>query len=97
MPNSPQLGAEKFVRHLRQNAGAVAGQRIAAAGAAMREVDQNLQPLPDDLMALLAVHVDDEADAAGIVLVRRVVQTLAAGADRDGNCDCIAVTRSLSS
>ena len=61
-----------------KNAGAVAGERIAAAGAAVRQVDQDLQPLPDDLVALLAVHVDDEADAAGIVLEGRIVQTFAA-------------------
>ena len=39
-----------------------------------RQVDQNLQPRADDLVALVAVDVDDEADAAGIVLLGGIVQ-----------------------
>ena len=35
--------------------------------------------LPDDVVRLAALHVDDEADAAGVVLVGRVVQAGAAG------------------
>ena len=66
------------MRHLHQNAGTVAGERIATAGPAMRQVDQNFQPLPHNLMALLAMHVDDEAHSAGIVLEGRIVQSLAA-------------------
>ena len=80
--------------NLRQNAGAVAGQRIAAAGAAMRQVDQDLQARADDLVALLAVHVDDEADAAGVVLVGRIVQALGLAADRGDQC-CRSMADSL--
>jgi len=39
---------EKFVRHLQEDAGAVAGERIAAAGAAVGEVFQDLESLTDD-------------------------------------------------
>ena len=46
---------EKFVRNLDQDAGAVARLRIAAAGAAMRQVDQDLQSLCDDVVRLLAL------------------------------------------
>ena len=75
------LGREELVRHLRQDAGAVAGQRIAAAGAAVRQIDQDLQARADDLMALLAAHVDDEADAAGVVLLARDRRALLAAAE----------------
>ena len=73
------LGGEKLVRHLRQNAGAVAGQRIAAAGPAMRQIDQDFQARAQRSVALFAADVDDEADAAGIVLVGRIVQALLVG------------------
>ena len=45
----------------------------------MVEVLEDLQALLDDLVALLALDVGDEADAAGVVLVVRVVQTLRGG------------------
>ena len=88
---SAALAAKELVRHLRQNAGAVAGQRIAAAGAAVGQIDQDLQARADDLVALLAAHVDDEADAAGVVLVRGIVEALRGRADRAcfGSC-CMA-------
>ncbi len=65
---------EKIVRHLQQNAGAIAGQWIATTGATMGEIHENLQALTHDLVALFAVHVDDEAHAASIVLEGRIVQ-----------------------
>ena len=68
---------EKLVRDLDQNARAVARFRIAAARAAMRQVDQNLNALLDDLVRFLAVQVHDKAHAAGVVLVAGIVQTLA--------------------
>ena len=77
-----QLGAlarEELVRNLNQDARAVARLRIAAAGAAMRQVDQDLNALQDDVVRLLALDVGDKADAAGVVLVARVVQSLRLG------------------
>ena len=38
--------------------------------------DEDLQRLPDDVVRPLPLHVDDEADAAGIALGRGVVQAL---------------------
>ena len=67
---------EELVRDLDQDAGAVAGFRIAAAGAAMRQVDEDLNALLDDVVAFVAADVGDEADAAGIVLMRRIVKPL---------------------
>ena len=62
---------EKRVRNLNQDARAVAGLRIAAAGAAVRQVDQNLDALQDDVVRLPAFDIGDKADAAGVVLVLR--------------------------
>ena len=77
-----QLGAlarEELVRDLDQHAGAVAGFRIAAARSAMRQVDQDLDALDDNVVRFLTVKVDDEAHAAGIVLVAGIVQSLRGG------------------
>ncbi len=54
-----QLGAlprKEFVRDLDQDARAVAGLRIAAARAAMRQVDEDLQSLGDDVVRLLRLE-----------------------------------------
>jgi len=42
----------------------------------MRQVDEDLYALLDDLMALLATNTGDKADAASVVLVRRIIKTL---------------------
>ena len=65
----PQEG----VRHLNEDAGAVAGVDLAPAGAAMLQVFQDLQRLTHDRVRLPAFDVDDEADAAGVVLVLGIV------------------------
>ena len=75
MPSGAVDLPQKPVRHLHEDAGAVAGRRLAAAGAAVQQVDQDLQSLLDDRVRAAALDVDDEADAAGIVLVRGVVQS----------------------
>ena len=74
--------AQEAVRHLHEDAGAVAGCRLAAARAAVQQVDQDAQPLLDDRVRPAALDVDDEADAAGVVLVAGVVQTRSRAADR---------------
>jgi hypothetical protein len=68
--------AEEFVWCLDQDAGAVAGVDLAAAGAAVTEVDQHLQRLLHDGVRLPPLDVDHEADTAGVVLVLGVVQPL---------------------
>ncbi len=70
------LLAEEAVGNLHQHAGAVAHQRIGADGAAMGEVLEHGQTVLDDLVRLHALHLGDEADAAGIVLVARIVEAL---------------------
>ena len=70
------LAGEKLVRHLHQDAGAVAHARIGADRAAMFEIAENLNRVGDDLMRLLSLDVGDEADAAGILVERGIVETL---------------------
>ena len=68
------LGAVEVVGNLDQDAGAVAHQLVRAHGAAMVEVLEDLEPLLDDRVILLALDVCDEAHATGIVLACRVVE-----------------------
>src|ERR1019366_8109443 len=70
------LGAEKFVRKLNQNSGPVAGQRIASTAAAMGQVVEDLQALVNDIVRALALDIDYEADAAGVMLMRRIVEAM---------------------
>ena len=76
MPCLRHLLAEEAVGNLHQHAGAVAHQRIGADGAAMRQVFEHEQAVLDDLVRLHALHLRDEADAAGIMLVARIIETL---------------------
>ena len=64
------------MRNLNQYSGTIAGFGIAAAGSAMRKINEDLNPLLDDLMALLTPNAGDKTDSAGVVLVRRIIQTL---------------------
>jgi len=64
---------EELVRDLDEDAGAVAGIDLAAAGAAVVQVLQGGDAVLHQLVRLLALEVHDEADAAAIVLVARVV------------------------
>src|SRR5690606_13535405 len=69
-------GAEELVRDLNQDAGAVAGVRLAAARAAVLEIQQDLDALGDDVVRLAALEMDDEPDAAGVLLVLGIVKSL---------------------
>ena len=64
------------MRHLQQNAGAVAGVFFAAARAAVIEILQHRQRLLDDLVGLFTFDMNDEADAAGVVLETRIIKPL---------------------
>src|SRR6202030_1962816 len=75
----PQLVAfarKELMRNLDQYARAIPGFRIAAAGAAMRQVQQHLNSLADNIVTLLAADAGHKPDPAGVVLVRGVVETL---------------------
>jgi hypothetical protein len=64
------------MRDLEQDSRAVTGLRIAAAGAPVREVDENLDAFENDVVAFLTGNVRHKTNPACIVLVARVVQTL---------------------
>ena len=70
------LALEEFVGHLDQDAGPVAGFRVAAAGPAVGEIDQDLNALDDNVVGLMALDVGDEPDTTGVVLEARIVETL---------------------
>ena len=71
------LLAEEAVRYLHEHARPVAHQRIGSHRAAMGEVFQHGEAVADDLVRLDVLHLGDEADAAGIVFVARIVKPLA--------------------
>jgi hypothetical protein len=62
--------------NLDQHTGAVTGLRVAAAGTTVSQIDQDLDALLNNLMALFATNTGDKTDAAGVMLVRWVKQTL---------------------
>ena len=73
------LACEEFVRNLDEEARAVAGLRVAAAGAAVGEVDEDLDAFEDDVVRPVSLDGGDETDTACIVFIPRVVQALGSG------------------
>jgi hypothetical protein len=73
---SRALAREKLMRNLNQDSGAVTGFRIAPTRSTVGEIDENLDSLLDDLMALLTANAGDKTHAASVVFVRWVVKTL---------------------
>ena len=67
---------EEAVRDLDEDAAAVAELGIGPDRAAVVEIEQDLQAHLDDLMARLIVELGHEADAAGIMLLGRVIEAL---------------------
>ena len=76
------LALEEGVRDLHQDAGAVTEARVGADGAAVLEIAEDVQRIGDDLMRLLALDVGDEADAAGILLQRGIIEAFGGGTPR---------------
>ena len=64
------------MRNLDENARAVARFRVATAGAAVRQVDENLYALNDDVVRFLSLNMRNEPNSAGIMFVTGVVKTL---------------------
>src|SRR6516164_4942115 len=67
------------MRDLHQDAGAVAGARIGTHSATMFQIAENVERVRNDLMRLLALDIGDEADAAGILFQRDVVEAFGGG------------------
>lgn len=72
-PERRALADKEFMGDLDEDAGAITGFRIASAGAAVGKVDQYLNALEDDVMALLTANAGDKANPTSIMLVSRVV------------------------
>ncbi len=70
------FAGKEIVRNLDQQPRAVASFRITPTGAAVRQVDQNLNALLNNLVALLPANAGDKAHAASVVLVRWIIKTL---------------------
>jgi hypothetical protein len=70
--------------HLDEDARAVAGIDLAAAGAPVQEVLEYLQRLAHDGVRAAALDVHHEANAAGVVLVGGVVESLGGREARGG-------------
>src|SRR4029453_19004558 len=75
-PQAIALPPEELVRHLEEDAGAIAGIRLTPARAPMEQVHENPQRLAHDCVRAPALDVDDEPDTAGVVLAARIVEAL---------------------
>ena len=74
-----QLVPEEAVRNLGEDAGAVPGVDLAAAGAAVVEIAQHLEGLLNDAVGRGPPDVCDKTDAAPVVLVLGVIEALGRG------------------
>ncbi len=72
--HAADFAAQNFVGNLGEQARAVAGFGVGVERAAVAEVAQGGQPHAEDLVGPFAVDVRDEADAAGVVLVFRLIE-----------------------
>jgi hypothetical protein len=70
------LAREEGVRHLDEDARAVPGIDLAAAGSPVEEILEDLESLIHDGVGLSALHVHDEADTACVVLVSGIIEAL---------------------
>ena len=70
----PDLGAEERVRQLQRHPRAVARTGVRSLGPAVLEVGERRRGPHERLVARDPVEAGDERDAAGVVLVRRVVE-----------------------
>jgi hypothetical protein len=73
------------VRNLDRDARAVSRVGVTTAGPTMREVDEDLNSLGDDVMGLTALDVGNETNPAGVALEARMVEALGPGQTRRYN------------
>src|SRR5580765_4340511 len=67
---------EELVGNLDQDSRSIAGFRIAPAGTAVGQVQEHLNSLTNDVVALVTADACDKPDSTGVVLVRGVVKAL---------------------
>src|SRR4029077_6601094 len=70
------LAAEERVGHLDEDAGTVAGQGVATAGATMGQVLEDGERLLDDVVRVLALDVHHQAAAARVAFGARIEEWL---------------------
>ena len=70
------LAREKCVRNLNQNARAVARLRVAATRTAVRQIDENLNPFQDNVVAFFAANAGDKSETTCVVFIARLVEPL---------------------
>jgi len=79
------LATEEGIGDLDQDAGAIALQLVCANRAAVSQIFEDAQPFFDNVVTFAALDVGDEAHAAGVMFIPRVVETL-----------CVRLVRRLS-
>ena len=67
---------EKLVWYLNEHSGAVAGQWVRTDGTAMGQIDKDLEAVLDDFVRFFGTQVRNKADAAGIMFMCWIVETL---------------------
>jgi hypothetical protein len=80
-----QNRSEERVGNLDEDACTVASVHLGARRTTVIHIAKRTESVTHDLMAALALHVDDEVDAAGIMFETGVVETLCAGEPRWAN------------
>lgn len=70
------FAAEKTVRYLHQDAGAVTALGVGSLGSAVLQVFQYRQRIVDRVIGFFPFDIGDDADAAGIVFKLGMVQPL---------------------
>ena len=64
------------MRHLEEDAGAVAGILLQARAATVLQVDEHRKSIIQNLVALLSMKISERANAARIVFKLRTIQSL---------------------
>jgi hypothetical protein len=67
------------MRSLNEDAGAVTGLGVAAASPPVGEIDQNFNPLQDDVVRLAAVDIGHKTQTTGVVFMTGMIEPLWGG------------------
>lgn len=79
-------GAEERVGDLNEDAGSVARIHFRTGSSTVVHIAKRAETVSHDLVAALALHMNDEVDATGVVFETGVVETLCAGEPRRVEC-----------
>src|SRR6266404_9852652 len=84
--------SQEPMRNLQKNSGSITSILFATTGAAMLEIQQDLNCFFDDAVGLSPLNVHDKAGTAGIMLLPRIVQALLFGIVLPLHCGGTSVT-----